>query len=147
MILIILLDKYIKILKGDYKFMKSSTKLIIFNIDIADSQNIFGFKLFNNNDAKQYLKCVKLLENNNSEITTNSESFEYSTQYFTVMSISSSELKVLQKFFDIDNDTSSDADAMGFFPNAIEDAYEEGLLDDYDEDSEESDDDYDEDYY
>lgn len=128
--------------------MKSSTKLIIFNIDIADSQNVFGFKLFNNNDAKQYLKCVKLLENNNSEFTASSDNFEYSTQYFSVMSVSSSELKVLQKFFDIDNDTSSDSNAMGFFPNAIEDAYEEGLLDDYenDEDAEDSDE-YDEDYY
>lgn len=127
--------------------MKSSTKLIVFNIEIADSQNIFGFKLFNNNDAKQYLKCVKLLENNNSEITTNSESFEYSTQYFSVMSISAAELKTLQKFFDIDNDTSSEANAMGFFPNAIEDAYEEGLLDDYEDNESEDSDDYDEDYY
>jgi hypothetical protein len=124
--------------------MKSSTKLIVFNIDISDSQNIFGFKLFNNNDAKQYLKCVKLLENNNSEITTNAESYEYSSQYFSMFNATSNELKVLQKFFDIDDDL-SESNAVGFFPNAIEDAYEEGLLD---EDEDESDvDDFDEDYY
>jgi len=124
--------------------MKSSTKLIVFNIDISDSQNIFGFKLFNNNDAKQYLKCVKLLENNNSEITTNAESYEYSSQYFSMFNATSNELKVLQKFFDIDGDL-SESNAVGFFPNAIEDAYEEGLLD---EDEDETDvDDFDEDYY
>jgi hypothetical protein len=124
--------------------MKSFTKLIVFNIDISDSQNIFGFKLFNNNDAKQYLKCVKLLENNNSEITTNAESYEYSSQYFSMFNATSNELKVLQKFFDIDDDL-SESNAVGFFPNAIEDAYEEGLLD---EDEDESDvDDFDEDYY
>lgn len=108
--------------------MKSSTKIIIFNIDIADSQNIFGFKLLNNTDAKQYLKCIKLLENNNSEFTTGSESYEYSSQYFSVMNVSTSDLKVLQKFFDVDIED-SDINTVGFFPNAIEDAYEEGLLD------------------
>lgn len=125
--------------------MKLSNKLISCNIEKSDGTNIFGFKIFNNESAKNYLKAVKLLENNNSEFMVDSESVDYQTQLFTVTTVSNSDLKTLSKFFDIDfNDTESNT--IGFLPNAIEDAYDEYLYDE-EESEEEPDDYYDEDEY
>lgn len=121
--------------------MKLTNKLISFNIDNGDGNNIFGFKIFNNAGAKQYLTAVKLLENNNIEFSTSTDSYEYQSQYFTVTNVSNADLKVLSKFFDIDFDD-SESNVLGFFPDAVEDAYDEGLFDEND-DSEESFNDYD----
>lgn len=121
--------------------MKLTNKLISFNIDNGSGNSIFGFKIFNNSGAKQYLTAVKLLENNNIEFSTSTDSYEYQSQYFTVTNISNTDLKVLSKCFDIDfND--SESNALGFFPDAVEDAYDEGLFDE-DEDSAENFNDYD----
>lgn len=121
--------------------MKLTNKLISFNIDTEDGNSTFGFKIFNNQGAKNYLTAVKLLENNNIELATPDNSTEYQSQYFTVSTVSNSDLKVLCKFFDIDfNDNESNS--IGFFPNAVEDAYDEGLFD-----AEENDEDEDNDYY
>lgn len=45
-------------------------KLITFINNISDNITYFGFKTFSEKNANYFMKCVKLLEENNSEFDT-----------------------------------------------------------------------------
>ena len=124
--------------------MKLTSKLITFSYQLQQSESIFGFKIASPTEYKQLFKALKLLENNQSQFSYNNQYYQYSLENFNFQSISTSDIRTLNKFFDLASDD-SESTAIGFFPNIIEDAYEEGLIDDQEE-IEEVDEDYGDDY-
>lgn len=124
--------------------MKVSSKLIIFSYELQSGENIFGFKIASPNEYKQIIKALKLLENNQSQFSYNNQYYQYSLEDFNFQSISSSEIKQFNKFFDLAADD-NESSTIGFFPNILEDAYEDNLISDQEE-TDEFEGDYDDNY-
>ena len=101
--------------------------IIIFQDSTTDEEStLFGFKILNQNSTKQFMKSVSLLSNIGEKFDVNNSSIYYDMEKFEVIKISSYELKVLTKIFNIEDEEES----IGIFPDAINDAYEFGLLSD-----------------
>lgn len=115
--------------------MRSSSKIIIFTLETISGENILGFKIASSQETAQIKKALKLLEDNYSKFAFDNTSYQYSLQNFEFVNVSSADLKVLNKFFDINLDD-EESNTIGFIPNIIEDAYQENLLNDEEEQQE-----------
>ena len=110
------------------------THIIIFLRESeTDSSQMFGFKLFEKAEAQQYIKAVKILANNECSFDAEFSSIMYVTSDFSMMKLSANDLKFLSKIFAVNEDN----DHIGIFPDAINDAYENGLLEEEEDDEEE----------
>lgn len=100
--------------------------MIIYSRTEADT-NFFGFSIMDSKKAFQYMKAVDALANEEDEMTIGDlfPNVLYDSADFTKMKLTNSDINVLQKLFDMDEDTES----IGIFPNAISDAYDSGLID------------------
>ena len=110
--------------------------IIIFQNTPEDNNSIAGFKILDKNGTKQFLKAVTLLEEANQNFEVNDILIDYDKEKFEIIKIGSGDIKVLSKLFNIEDDE----ETFGVFPDAINDAYELGLL------SDEEDDDYADEY-
>lgn len=109
---------------------KNSTKLIIFLVDQSQSnQQYFGFKLLPLQITKRFLLAVKKLQENNITFNIGNETFEYNSSYFSMISLGSAEQKLLINLFDITLEDINDG-AIGIIPDAIADAYNQGIFSD-----------------
>ena len=76
-----------------------------FIISYDNKEGLFGFKIFDQNMAKSYMKAVKLLSEESIEINSSncecSVDFNcfYDEENFSIVKIGQSELKVLYKLF------------------------------------------------
>lgn len=121
------------------------TYIVIFNKEISDTDKLFGFQIMNANQIKKYMSAVKQLENDTCEFEMCGNYYEYSYADFEIQYVTQSDLNSLSKFFEIDYDSSTgNSIAIGAFPNAIEQMYDEYPNYDEDETEEES---YDEEYW
>lgn len=102
--------------------------LTTFTKQISDDINLFGFKIFDSKQASLYMHCIDLLSQDYFTFDGGIEEIQYSIDDFESIKISSAEMKTLCKIFELDylNESSS----IGIFPDAINDAYENGLIDD-----------------
>ncbi len=120
------------------------TYIIIFNKEISDTDKLFGFQIMNSNQAKKYMSAIKQLENDVREFEICGNYYEYSYSDFEIQYVTQTDLNILSRFFEIDYDSSTgNSIAIGAFPNAIEQMYDEYPNYDEDESEEES---YDEEY-
>jgi len=112
--------------------------IVIFQDAPGEENTLLGFKILNTNSTKQLMKAISLLSNANEKFEVDNISVDYDTEKFEVLKISTGDIKVLSKLFNIEEEEES----AGVFPDAINDAYELGLL----SDDEEIDEDFDETY-
>lgn len=87
-----------------------------------------GFKILPNKEAKKYKKAVKLLQNNSSTFSFGSDEYEWSYDSVQIKKVTANEIKVINGIFGMDYDNGF-SKSIGFIPDAIEQAYEEGLTD------------------
>lgn len=108
--------------------------LITFNKQISDDKNLFGFKIFDSKQASLYMHCIDLLSQEDIFFDGGSEEYQYFQEDFESMKLTSSEVKTLCKIFYLDflNESSS----IGIFPDAINDAYDNNLVDEDEDDIE-----------
>ena len=115
--------------------------IIIYSKTDTDEERYFGFKLFNKDEASKYIKCIKKLSDEGLSFQIGDDHQEfYNDEDFIMTKISGSDIKFLNKLFELN----LSGDQCGIFPDAISDAYEFGILDEYsdeDEDEDEEDDD------
>ena len=109
--------------------------IIIFQHTPDENNSLFGFKIFNQKTAKQFMHVVSILADSNEKFEFNDSLIDYDVENFEIMKISTTELKVLLKLFNC----GEEEECVGVFPDAINDAYELGLISD---DEEYSDDEY-----
>lgn len=112
--------------------MLNTNYLIIFSKeDTFTDSAFFGFKLFEKNEAKQYMKCIKKLSEDGVSFEIDGNSYIYSDEDFSEMKLTASDIKTLNKIFDF----SYEKNGLGIFPDAINDAYDLNLFDeDYNDD-------------
>lgn len=87
-----------------------------------------GFKILPNKEAKKYKKAVKLLQDNGSSFSFGSDDYEWNYENVQIKKITASEIKAINGLFSMDYDNGF-SKSIGFIPDAIEQAYEEGLTD------------------
>ena len=109
--------------------MKGSSKYLIIYSNQSTSVNYFGFGVFEKKDAAKYMKCVEMLTDDSCVHEINDEPIPYNTEDFTMVKLSSAEFEKLKDIFDF-----ADDDETGVFPNAINDAYENDLIEEDDSD-------------
>jgi hypothetical protein len=106
--------------------MANANYLIIFSKEDSFSDSIlFGFKLFDNKESCQFMKCVNLLANEDASFEFNNITYSYNSDEFIKIKLTSSDLKTLNKVFDF----SYEKNSLGIFPDAINDAYDLDLID------------------
>jgi len=113
---------------------KSLKYIIIYSRQDADP-NLFGFSIMESKKASQYMKAVNLLAEESLPVSV-AEMFQdviYDSEDFIKMKLNATDLSVLEKIFNLEDEE----EFVGIFPDAIADAYDNGL-------TEESDEDYDE---
>lgn len=113
--------------------------IIIFQDDPGEENTLLGFKILNANSTKQFMKAVSLLSNVNEKFEINNMLIDYEIEKFEILKITAGDIKVLSKLFNVEEDE----ETAGIFPDAINDAYELGLMSD---DEETDDEDFDENY-
>lgn len=116
--------------------MTTLNYIIVYSKSDAEDDTYFGFKLFEKQEADQYMKCIKELTDTNSTFSVGSVQEFYNADDFVKSKVSASDIKFLNKFFDLSN-----GDQIGIFPDAVNDAYDYGLIDDLDEETDEEDED------
>lgn len=116
--------------------------IIIFQNEPGEENTLLGFKILDINSTKQYMKAVSLLSNANEKFEINNMLIDYEMEKFEILKITAGDIKVLSKLFNV----GEDEETAGIFPDAINDAYELGLLSDDDEYNEYNDEDFDENY-
>lgn len=102
--------------------MKS--KIITYSNQIDDAQFLLGMQVLPDTAAKQYLKAVKLLEENNIQFEVLDDRIQITRQDFQVQPYSSSDAKPLLKYFQLEV-LDGYSEAIGIFPDAITLAMEE----------------------
>lgn len=113
-------------------------KLVLFYSQ-EQEEEVIGFKILSSKDATKFKKAVKLLEDNGNSYSFGSEQYQWSLENFEFKSVSSADIKVLNSIFSMDYDNGFSR-TVGFCPDALEAAYQEGLID---EDGKPQNDDYD----
>ena len=108
--------------------------LITFNKQISNDKNLFGFKIFDSKQASLYMHCVNLLSQEAIFFFWGSEEYQYFQEDFESIKLTSSEVKALCKLFYLD--FLNESSIVGIFPDAINDAYDNNLVD---EDEDEND--------
>lgn len=101
--------------------------LVLFYFQDMQEESV-GFKILPNKEAKKFKKAVKLLEENGSTFSLGSDDYEWSYDSVQIKKITTSEIKVINGLFGMDYDNGF-SKSIGFIPDAIEQAYEEGLTD------------------
>lgn len=110
--------------------------IIIFQDSPDDDNTLLGFKILNQKATKQLMKAITLLANANEKFEFNETLIDYDVEKFEIIKVTTGDIKVLSKLFNIEEEE----ETIGIFPDAINDAYELGLIsddEDYDEESDE----------
>lgn len=111
--------------------------IIIFRESTEDVSNtLFGFKIVESKLLEKYISLINKLSNKNYEFDFGYGSILYDIEKFEFMKLSSTDVKYLEKLFDINCDC-NDSSIVGVFPDVFSDAYESGLIDDFEDDEEE----------
>ena len=106
--------------------------IIIFQNSPDEEVSLFGFKIFNQKSAKHFMKAISILANSNEKFEYDNISIDYDVEKFELMKVSSTDIKTLSKLFNVENEEES----VGIFPDAINDAYELGLMSDEEDEDE-----------
>lgn len=101
--------------------------LVTFYFQDTD-QEVIGFKILPNKEAKKYKKAVKALEENGSSFSFGSDDYDWNSQNIQIKNITAAQIKTLNAVFSMDYDNGF-SKTVGFIPDAVEQAYEEGLTD------------------
>ena len=101
--------------------------IVLFYFQDMQEESV-GFKILPNKEAKKYKKAVKLLQGNASTFSFGSDDYEWSCENVQIKKITAGEIKVINGLFGMDYDNGF-SKSIGFIPDAIEQAYEEGLTD------------------
>ena len=91
-------------------------------------EEVIGFKILPNKEAKKYKKAVKVLEENCSTFSFAGDDYDWNSEYVQIKNITAAQIKTLNAVFSMDYDNGF-SKTVGFIPDAIEQAYEEGLTD------------------
>lgn len=103
-------------------------KIVTFNMEISDQEQIFGFKILPMKEALSFKKAVKKLEDQQSVFYFGENEYIWSSEFFTFNKINTMQSKILDNIFDLDIQTGISKN-IGFIPDPIQQAYQEGLLD------------------
>ena len=109
--------------------------LIVFSrpCDTDEMLSYVGFRLFTKAEADQYMKSLKALAKEECAFDFEDLHIPYMLDDFSKMKVSQTELKVLQKVFGADvKDV-----AIGIFPDAVNDAVDFGVFNEYNDEQEE----------
>ena len=103
---------------------KNSKYIIIYHRQDEDFP-FLGFSIMESQEASQYMKAVKRLADEECMKEFDNRIYDavYDENDFNKMKISESEEAILDKLFDVEEST------VGMFPDAVNDAYDNGLLD------------------
>ena len=103
---------------------KNSKYIIIYHRQDEDFP-LLGFSIMESQEASQYMKAVNRLADEECMIEFDNRIYDavYDENDFIKMKISESEEAILDKLFDVEEST------IGMFPDAVNDAYDNGLLD------------------
>lgn len=113
-------------------------KLVLFYSQ-EQEEEVIGFKILSSKDANKFKKAAKLLEDNGNSYSFGGDQFQWSLENFEFKSLNNTDIKVLNSIFSMDYDNGFSR-TVGFCPDALEQAYEQGLID---EDGKPQSDDYD----
>ena len=103
-------------------------------------KNFAGFKIFGKEQAKVFMKSVKKLEADNCSFDFDDLQFSYALEDFTLTKINATEKKSLERLFGIELEDGQ----IGIFPDAISDAIDFDVFDEYEDEEESDEDSYDE---
>lgn len=108
--------------------------LIVFSrpCDTNETANYIGFRFFTKAEADQYMKCLKALAEEDCAFDFEDLHFTYVLEDFSKIKVGQAEAKVLQKIFGADVKELS----FGIFPDAMNDAVDFNVFDEYAEDEE-----------
>lgn len=101
--------------------------LVTFYFQDTD-QEVIGFQILPNKEAKKYKKAVKALEENGSTFSFGSDDYDWNSENVQIKNITAAQIKTLNAVFSMDYDNGF-SKTVGFIPDAIEQAYDEGLTD------------------
>lgn len=101
--------------------------LVTFYFQDTD-QEVIGFQILPNKEAKKYKKAVKALEENGSTFSFGSDDYDWNSENVQIKNVTAAQIKTLNAVFSMDYDNGF-SKTVGFLPDAIEQAYEEGLTD------------------
>lgn len=108
--------------------------IIIFRESSDDVSNtLFGFKIVDAKLSEKYISLINKLSNKNIDFDFGYGTTLYDIDKFEIMKITSSDVKFLEKIFDLEIDN-MESSTVGIFPDVFNDAYEIGLIDDLDDD-------------
>lgn len=111
--------------------------IIIFKEETEDFSNtLFGFKIVDSKVAEKYMLLINKLSNKSIDFDFGYGVSSYDVEKFEVTKLTSMDLKILEKLFDVDLDN-FESTVVGIFPDVFNDAYEAGITDDLEEDDEE----------
>jgi len=79
-----------------------ANSIIIFSDFIDESSKIGGFKIVNSKNVQKYLKIISLLEEEGIEISNGELNLTYNSENFDYLKLTSSDVKCLEKIFDIE---------------------------------------------
>lgn len=113
-------------------------KLVLFYSQ-EQEEEVIGFKILSSKDANKFKKAAKLLEDNGNSYSFGGDQFQWNLENFEFKSLNNTDIKVLNSIFSMDYDNGFSR-TIGFCPDALEQAYEQGLID---EDGKPQSDDYD----
>lgn len=116
-------------------------KLINLILENQFGEQIIGFKIVDKKNAKIFINAVKALEENQSTFNFNNQDYTWNREIYEIVTINTSEAKILDKLFSIEFSV-NESNSIGLFPDPIEQAYEQGLMD-----QDESQEEYDEEQY
>lgn len=100
--------------------------VLFFTQDIEEQ--VIGFKILPTKEANIYKKAVKLLSQNESTYSFGEQDYSWRDTTIDIKSISNAEVKTLNTIFEMDYDVGTSR-AVGFIPDAIEQAQDQELMD------------------
>lgn len=101
--------------------------LVTFYFQDTDEE-VIGFQILPNKEAKKYKKAVKALEENGSTFSFGSDDYDWNSENVQIKNITAAQIKTLNAVFSMDYDNGF-SKTVGFIPDAIEQAFDEGLTD------------------
>lgn len=110
--------------------------IIIFKESSDESNTLFGFKIVDSKLSEKYIDIINKLSNRNIEFDFGYGTSLYDIEKFEIIKITSSDIKFLEKIFDLEIDN-IDSNSIGIFPDVFNDAYEFGIINDEIDDDEE----------
>lgn len=105
--------------------MKNS--LVIFYSQNVDEE-IIGFQIFSSKEAIKFKKALNLLRENESTYEFGGDQFLWKDTNIQIRPLSTAEIKTLNNIFDMDYQNGN-SKAIGFIPNAIDQAQDQELMD------------------